>query len=122
MKARRSPNANASIHMHKGLFQPAYLFRVRPNCIAQALLRPRREPKMPLTKHSRDSREEKPMKRSESSAGPIPQHDYGVALKSAVSWLGDRYLLAEPLTKRRDEPKDYFAQTPRWQDRVSNIR
>ena len=26
----------------------------------------------------------------------IPLHDYGPALQSAVSWLGERYLLAEP--------------------------
>lgn len=63
------------------------------------------------------------MKRSESSTGPIPQHDYGVALKSAVSWLGDRYLLAAPLHKRPDERKEYFVQAPRWHDRrVSIIR
>jgi hypothetical protein len=41
-------------------------------------------------------------------------HDYRHALKSAVSWLGERYVLAEPVQKRREEPKPFFAETPRW--------
>jgi hypothetical protein len=57
------------------------------------------------------------MKRSESPSGPVPQHDYGLALKSAVSWLGDRYLLAAPLPKRKDEPKGFFIEARRWHDR-----
>jgi hypothetical protein len=52
----------------------------------------------------------------ESVTAPIPQHDYAQALKSAVSWLGDRYLLAAPLPKRRDQRKDYFVETRRWHD------
>jgi hypothetical protein len=32
----------------------------------------------------------------------VPLHDYGLALQSAVSWLGDRYLLAEPQQRRND--------------------
>ncbi len=56
------------------------------------------------------------MKRPESPAASIPQHDYGLALKSAVSWLGDRYLLADPLPRRRDARKDYFVETRRWLD------
>jgi hypothetical protein len=30
-------------------------------------------------------------------------HDYGLALQNAVSWLGDRYLLASPVTARRPD-------------------
>ncbi|HEU5137506.1 MAG TPA: hypothetical protein VFU13_20350 [Steroidobacteraceae bacterium] len=56
------------------------------------------------------------MKRSESASASIPQHDYGLALKSAVSWLGDRYLLAEPMPRRRKEHKEYFVETRRWHD------
>jgi hypothetical protein len=56
------------------------------------------------------------MKRSDSRTESIPQHDYGLALKSAVSWLGDRYLLADPQPKRRDERKEYFVETRRWLD------
>jgi hypothetical protein len=44
----------------------------------------------------------------------LPTHDYRQALKNAVSWLGERYLLAEPVRKRREELKPYFAETPRW--------
>jgi hypothetical protein len=32
----------------------------------------------------------------------IPLHDYRPALQGAVSWLGDRYLLAEPVPRRGD--------------------
>ena len=56
------------------------------------------------------------MKTPESPSASIPQHDYGKALKSAVSWLGDRYLLADPLPRRRDERKEYFAVPRRWLD------
>ena len=56
------------------------------------------------------------MKRLESPPASIPQHDYGQALKSAVSWLGDRYLLADPLPRRRRERKEYFVEMPRWHD------
>jgi hypothetical protein len=56
------------------------------------------------------------MKTSESRAAAIPQHDYDQALKSAVSWLGDRYLLADPLPKRRDERKEYFGASRHWLD------
>jgi hypothetical protein len=33
----------------------------------------------------------------------LPVHDYGTALQSAVSWLGDRYLLASPIATRRPD-------------------
>jgi hypothetical protein len=54
------------------------------------------------------------MKFSDSAADPLPRHDYDRALKNAVSWLGDRYLLAAPLTRRNDERKSYFAEPRRW--------
>lgn len=43
----------------------------------------------------------------------LPLHDYRMALQSAVSWLGDRYLLAAPV-RRAVEQKPYFAETRRW--------
>lgn len=43
----------------------------------------------------------------------MPMHDYRAALQGAVSWLGDRYLLAEPV-RRIDEHKPYFAEQRRW--------
>src|SRR5688572_11912859 len=43
------------------------------------------------------------MKRPKLTALPLPQYDYGLALQTAVSWLGDRYLLAQPLPRRNIE-------------------
>ncbi len=34
-----------------------------------------------------------------------PPHDYRPALQGALSWLGNRYLLAEPLNRRSDGHK-----------------
>jgi hypothetical protein len=36
----------------------------------------------------------------------VPPHDYSPALQGALSWLGKRYLLAEPVNRR----PDYMAQ------------
>jgi hypothetical protein len=44
----------------------------------------------------------------------IPQHDYQPALQSAVSWLGDRYLLAEPVRRLNEERKPYFVEARAW--------
>ena len=52
------------------------------------------------------------MKRKEYTA--IPLHDYRPALQSALSWLGDRHLLAEPVVRLREERSPYFAESPRW--------
>jgi hypothetical protein len=41
-------------------------------------------------------------------------HDYRPAVKDAVTWLGDRYLLAEPVTRRVEERKPYFVETRQW--------
>jgi hypothetical protein len=59
------------------------------------------------------------MKRPENKlllvqATAIPQHDYKPALQSAVSWLGDRYLLAEPVRRLKEERKPYFIETRGW--------
>ena len=32
----------------------------------------------------------------------VPPHDYTPALQGALSWLGNRYLLAEPVNRRHD--------------------
>jgi hypothetical protein len=40
------------------------------------------------------------MKRPKEAALPMPSHDYGQALQNAVSWLGDRHLLAKPVPRR----------------------
>jgi hypothetical protein len=50
------------------------------------------------------------MKRPEPDS-QTPTHDYGLALQSAVSWLGERYLLATPQARREpDRPKYWTAQ------------
>jgi len=41
-------------------------------------------------------------------------HDYGPALQSAVSWLGDRYLLAEPVQRRAEPSRPFFVEPRRW--------
>jgi hypothetical protein len=49
----------------------------------------------------------------------LPRHDYQAALQNAVSWLGDRYLLAEPVSRRREELRPFFAEQRRWHESVS---
>lgn len=44
----------------------------------------------------------------------IPLHDYSPALQSAVSWLGDRYLLAAPVVRRPDDRAPFFKEPTRW--------
>jgi hypothetical protein len=48
------------------------------------------------------------MKRSDTDTRPIPSHDYGLALQSAVSWLGERYLLATPQPRHAPETPKYW--------------
>jgi hypothetical protein len=48
----------------------------------------------------------------------IPLHDYSPALQGAVSWLGDRYLLAEPVRRLSEERRPYFAEQVRWHPAV----
>jgi hypothetical protein len=42
-------------------------------------------------------------KTSKMPVKAIPPHDYRPALQGALSWLGKRYLLAEPLNRRTDD-------------------
>ncbi|HTU67414.1 MAG TPA: hypothetical protein VMF52_15810 [Steroidobacteraceae bacterium] len=53
------------------------------------------------------------MKRNKPRNPDLPVHDYRPALQCAVSWLGDRYLLAEPV-RRSPERKSFFAETRAW--------
>ena len=43
------------------------------------------------------------MKNTKALKQAIPTHDYRPALQGALSWLGKRYLLAEPLNRRSDD-------------------
>ena len=54
------------------------------------------------------------MKRPKENIRTLPQHDYGLALQTAVSWLGDRYLLAEPVSRRREPIKPFFVEPRSW--------
>jgi hypothetical protein len=56
------------------------------------------------------------MKRSKDTRKPLPQHDYALALRNAVSWLGDRYLLAQPVNRTVSAPQPYFVETRSWHD------
>ena len=53
------------------------------------------------------------MKRPKPSS-PVRQQDYGLALQSAVSWMGDRYLLAEPVARRIEVLKPFFFEPRHW--------
>jgi hypothetical protein len=48
------------------------------------------------------------VKRPKELINSMPLHDYSPALQGAVSWLGDRYLLAEPVRRRNEERKHHF--------------
>jgi hypothetical protein len=43
----------------------------------------------------------------------IQPHDYRPALQGALSWLGKRYLLAEPMNRRGDGRKPYVGESSR---------
>ena len=49
------------------------------------------------------------MKNAKKLKQAIPTYDYRPALQGALSWLGDRYLLAEPLNRRSDDQKSQFS-------------
>jgi RecB family endonuclease NucS len=41
-------------------------------------------------------------------------HDYRSALQTALSWLGDRYLLAQPVNRVSAHGRPNFAETRQW--------
>jgi hypothetical protein len=51
------------------------------------------------------------MKRKQAN---FPVHDYSPALEGALSWLGDRHLLAEPAPRLRTQENPYFTEPRRW--------
>jgi hypothetical protein len=53
------------------------------------------------------------VKTSKVASRAIPPHDYRPALQGALSWLGKRYLLAEPLNRRSDDRKLEVGQPQR---------
>jgi hypothetical protein len=64
--------------------------------------------------HAPQGHEDPDVKRNKALNPLLPIHDYRPALQFAVSWLGQRYLLAEPVQRRPEEPRPFFAETPRW--------
>jgi hypothetical protein len=48
---------------------------------------------------------ENDMKTTKVPSQKLPPHDYRPALQGALTWLGKRYLLAEPLNRRSDDRK-----------------
>jgi hypothetical protein len=56
------------------------------------------------------------MKRKAYTAPPL--HDYRHALQGAMSWLGDKHLLAEPVPRLKEERASYFAEQRRWHPSV----
>jgi len=54
------------------------------------------------------------MKTEASINGTFPQHDYRRALQSAVTWLGERYLLAEPVKRLNEDRKPFFSTPRGW--------
>jgi hypothetical protein len=51
---------------------------------------------------------ENDVKTSKALSQVTPPHDYRPALQGALSWLGKRYLLAEPLNRRTDDRKPFI--------------
>jgi hypothetical protein len=52
----------------------------------------------------------------------LPVDDYSAALRNAVSWLGERYLLAVPVTRTDQATPRYFPQGRGWYERLQAKR
>jgi len=55
------------------------------------------------------------MKNSNALRQANPPHDYRPALQGALSWLGKRYLLAEPVNRRGEDRKPQVSEPERAQ-------
>jgi hypothetical protein len=54
------------------------------------------------------------MKLSKPQEPTLLAQDYRIALQRALSWLGDRHLLAQPVNRVSAQPRPNFAETRRW--------
>ena len=56
------------------------------------------------------------MKQMPRSEKGFPLHDYTMAISSAVSWLGERYLLASPINRPRRlrSVEPFYGQRASW--------
>jgi hypothetical protein len=54
----------------------------------------------------------------------LPVEDYSRAIRAAVSWLGERYILAAPIKVRLSHrpPPDYYREAERWHERLRHSR
>jgi hypothetical protein len=58
------------------------------------------------------------MKLVTKESSRLPVDDYTTALRNAVSWLGDRYLLAVPVTRSEHAAPRYLPQGRGWYERL----
>ncbi len=54
------------------------------------------------------------MKLSKRQEPTLLAQDYRTALQRALSWLGDRHLLAQPVNRVSAPRRPNFAETRRW--------
>ena len=54
------------------------------------------------------------MKLSKQQEPTLLAQDYRTALQRALSWLGDRHLLAQPVNRVSAQRRPNFAETRRW--------
>jgi hypothetical protein len=54
------------------------------------------------------------MKINKTLNSTLQVHDYRPALQDALSWLGDRHLLAQPVVRMPEQRRAWFAETRRW--------
>jgi hypothetical protein len=67
-----------------------------------------------LLDDSRQGHLEHDVKRNKALNPALPVHDYRPALQCAVSWLGDRYLLAAPVRRVPEQSRPFFAEIRSW--------
>jgi hypothetical protein len=62
------------------------------------------------------------MKRTTQELPRLPVQDYSTALRTAISWLGTRYVLAVPVKARTIDhsvPR-YFGERRHWPERLND--
>jgi hypothetical protein len=64
---------------------------------------------------------ENDVKTSKPMNDTISRHDYGPAIQGALAWLGNRYLLAEPLNRRSEKHELAASEPQRTPSRAPGI-
>jgi len=62
------------------------------------------------------------MKLMTQESSRLPVDDYSAALRNAVSWLGERYLLAVPVARTEQATPRYLPQGRGWYERLKARR